>query len=102
MWNHIDSTLAELFSALDGGPLSDEMIAREETRELVSMTVANLPERYRSVLERKYVAGESLDELARDLAVTPDAVKSLLARARRAFRATFHTLSQAMVLEARR
>ena len=46
MWNRIDSSLAELFSALDGGPLSDEMVAREETRELVSMTVANLPDRY--------------------------------------------------------
>ena len=31
------------------------MIARDETRELVNMTIANLPEKYRTVLERKYI-----------------------------------------------
>lgn len=100
MFSRIDDTLSELLAVLDGAPLSDELIAREQTREMVAMTVANLPDRYRTVLERKYVSGASLDELASELSLSGDAVKSLLARARRAFRATFITLSRELTTEA--
>jgi RNA polymerase sigma-70 factor, ECF subfamily len=93
-WQRIDATLGELFAALDGAPLSDELVARQETRDLVSMTVANLPEHYRSVLEQKYVGGRTLEEMAGELELSVDAIKSLLARARRAFRETFSTLSR--------
>lgn len=96
MWARIDAALAAIFDALDAAPLSDEVIARDETRELVNMTFAELPERYRQLLERKYVAGESMDDIASSLGVSPDAAKSLLARARRAFRATFQTLSRTL------
>ena len=98
-WARIDEILSELFAALEGAPLSDELIAREQTRDLVSMTIANLPDRYRSVLERKYVGGESLGELARELELSEDAAKSLLARARRAFRETFEAMSRALATE---
>jgi RNA polymerase sigma-70 factor (ECF subfamily) len=101
VYHRIDETLAELFAALEGAPLSDEVIARQETRDLVNMTVASLPDRYRTALERRYVAGESLAELAGALGLSPAATKSLLARARHAFRETFLTLSRALVLEAR-
>ncbi len=94
MWDRIDDTLAQVFDALASTPMSDEIIERNETRDLVNMTVAHLPENYRLALERKYVAGDSLRDLARRLELTEDAAKSLLARARRAFRATFATLSQ--------
>jgi len=95
VWEQIDQTLDDLCRALDGAPLSDELVARAETRTMVSMTVANLPEQYRGVLLRKYIDGESLDELATALDVSPDAAKSLLARARRAFRSLFVVVSQA-------
>ncbi len=100
MFTRIDDTLAQLITVLDGGPLSDELIAREQTREMVAMTVANLPDRYRVVLERKYVSGATIEELAAELSVSADAVKSLLARARRAFRATFVILSRELTTEA--
>jgi RNA polymerase sigma-70 factor (ECF subfamily) len=99
MFCRIDTTLAELLAALDGAPLSDELIAREQTREMVAMTIANLQDRHRTILERKYVAGLSLEELAGELGVSVDAAKSLLARARRAFRATFVTLSRELAQE---
>jgi RNA polymerase sigma-70 factor (ECF subfamily) len=95
-WEAIDASLAQIFENLDRAPLADEVLARAETRDLVNMTIANLPEKYRAVLARKYVDGESLDELARGLALTPDAAKSLLARARTAFRDTFHTLCESL------
>jgi RNA polymerase sigma-70 factor (ECF subfamily) len=95
VWDRIDRALLEVFQALDESPLTDEVLARRETQELVNMTIANLPDPYSAVLHRKYVGGESLADLARHLSVSEDAAKSLLARARRAFRDTFLTLSEA-------
>lgn len=95
-WDRIDETLAQIFEALDRAPLSDEVIERAETRDVVNMTIANLPEHYRDVLEHKYVEGDTIEEIADRLELSADATKSLLARARRAFRETFATLCQSM------
>jgi RNA polymerase sigma-70 factor (ECF subfamily) len=80
---------------LDRAPLGDEVLAREETRDLVHMTIANLPDDYRDALERKYLRGESMRELAAGFACSQDAAKSRLARARRAFREAFAALATA-------
>lgn len=92
-WERIDATLAQTFAAMAERPLPGEVLERAETRDLVHMAVANLPEQYRTVLTRKYVDGESLETLSGELGISVDATKSLLARARRAFRDTFATLS---------
>lgn len=95
-WERIDESLAQIFAALDREPLTHEVIERSETRDLVNMTIANLPESYRDALMRKYVDGDSVTALAKRLDLSEVAAKSLLARARRAFRETFSTLSQTM------
>ncbi len=92
-WERIDATLAQTFAAMAERPLPGEVLERAETRDLVHMAVANLPDQYRNALTRKYVDGESLETLAGELGISIDATKSLLARARRAFRDTFATLS---------
>jgi RNA polymerase sigma-70 factor (ECF subfamily) len=92
-WERIDATLAQTFAAMAERPLPGEVLERAETRDLVHMAIANLPEQYRSALTRKYVDGESLETLASELGISVAAAKSLLARARRAFRDTFATLS---------
>lgn len=92
-WERIDATLAQTFAAMAERPLPGEVLERAETRDLVHMAVANLPEQYRTALTRKYVDGESLETLSGELGISIDATKSLLARARRAFRDTFATLS---------
>jgi len=92
-WERIDATLAQTFAAMAERPLPGEVLERAETRDLVHMAVAHLPEQYKTALTRKYVDGESLETLARELGISVDAAKSLLARARRAFRDTFATLS---------
>ena len=51
---------------------------------------------YRTALAGKYVEGKSLETLADELGVSVDAAKSLLARARRAFKETFSTLGHAL------
>src|SRR6185503_3029454 len=92
-WERIDATLAQTFAAMAERPLPGEVLERTETRDLVHMAVANLPDQYRMALTRKYVDGESLETLASELGISVDAAKSLLARARRAFRDTFATVS---------
>jgi RNA polymerase sigma-70 factor (ECF subfamily) len=92
-WERIDATLAQNFAAMAERPLPGEVLERAETRDLVHMAVAHLPEQYRNALTRKYVDGESLETLAGELGISVDATKSLLARARRAFRDTFSALS---------
>jgi len=92
-WERIDTTLAQTFASMAERPLPGEVLERAETRDLVHMAVANLPEQYRNALTRKYVDGESLETLSSELGLSIDATKSLLARARRAFRDTFATLS---------
>ncbi len=95
-WERIDQSLAQVFAALAEQPLPGEVLERDETRDLVNMTIAHLPEQYRTVLHRKYIDGDSLEALAQHLGVSIDATKSLLARARRAFRDTFATLGRAL------
>lgn len=92
-WERIDATLAQTFAAMAERPLPGEVLERAETRDLVHMAVAHLPEQYRVALTRKYVDGASLEAVAGELGISVDAAKSLLARARRAFRDTFSTLS---------
>ncbi len=95
-WERIDASLTQIFEALEQTPLPGDVLERVETRELVNMTITHLPEQYRHVLARKYVDGDSLEVLAKELGCSEDAVKSLLARARRAFRDTFATLGHAL------
>ncbi len=92
-WERIDATLAQTFASMAERPLPGEVLEREETRDLVHMAIANLPDQYRTALTRKYVDGESLETLAGEFGISVDATKSLLARARRAFRDTFATMS---------
>ncbi|KAB2897741.1 MAG: sigma-70 family RNA polymerase sigma factor [Kofleriaceae bacterium] len=95
-WDRIDASLAQLYDALERTPLPGDVLARAETRDLVTMTIAHLPESYRLALARKYVDDQSLEELAREMGMSVDAAKSLLARARRAFKETFSTLGHAL------
>ena len=95
-WERIDASLAQLYDALEQTELPGDVLARAETRDLVHMTIAHLPAPYRTALTGKYVDGKSLDELAHELELSVDAVKSLLARARRAFKETFTTLGHAL------
>ncbi len=94
-WDRREATLGQIFQALDGVAAEDELLARAETRELVHVAIAGLADNHRLALTRKYVHGDSLQDLGRRLALSEDAVKSLLARARRAFRDAFASLRAA-------
>lgn len=94
LWGRIDRELLPLYDRLEAQPLAEEVLRREETCELVNMTLSQLPANYREVLEAKYVRGASVRDLATLWRSTEKAVESQLARARRAFRITFRTLAR--------
>ena len=96
MWDRVDKALLQVFERMDREELAHEIIEKEEVRELVQMAMAHLEEGHRVLLERKYLHDRSLVEIARELGTTEEAVKSKLARARRAFRETFQTLGRAL------
>jgi len=84
---------------LESEPFGDELLARRETREMVNATMAQLPLPYGRALEAKYVAGQSVREIATSMGTSEKAAESLLGRARAAFRATFLALSQNLPAE---
>jgi RNA polymerase sigma-70 factor (ECF subfamily) len=89
--------LGDLARGLDGedAPLAEDLLVRREVQALVVATIERLPARHRTLLELKYLAGVSLEDLANQLDLSTEAVKSQLARARRAFRETFLAASRA-------
>lgn len=102
-WDQREATLAQIFQALDGhgSPPGDELLARSETRELVHLAIAGLADNHRRALTRKYLHGDSLERIGQQLGVSDDAAKSLLARARKAFRDAFDALRNQQAAPAR-
>lgn len=99
LWARMDRELLDVYAKLESEPFSDEVLQREETREMVNMTMSQLPVHYRDALEAKYVAGRSVREIAAASSMSEKAAESLLTRAREAFRATFVALSRNLNVE---
>jgi RNA polymerase sigma-70 factor (ECF subfamily) len=95
-WEEIDRKLLATFRDLSAAPLPDEVLERQETAELVQMALSNIPETYRRALKQHYYLGRSLAEIARSQRTTEGAVKSLLHRARLAFKAAFETIAESL------
>ena len=93
LWDSVDRSLQRLYAELDQTPLSLDVVQAKETRDLVGMTLANLPDAYRAVLQAKYMDEKSLQQIAEERATTIDAVKGLIKRARKAFKQTFSALA---------
>ena len=66
---------------------AEDLIQRTETRDLVRRSIDQLPDTYRVVLLLRDIEELSTDETARQLDITPTAVKVRLHRARQALRA---------------
>lgn len=99
LWERMDRELLAVFAKLESEPLSDEMLQRQETCELVNAAMAQLPPHYRQALESKYVSGESVRAIAERWRMTEKATESLLTRAREAFRAGFLALCRNLEVE---
>ena len=94
LWANLDQELLGLYAKLETAPFDDDLLQREETRDLVNATMAQLPDHYREALEEKYVQGKSQREMAQRRQLSEKALESQLTRARNAFRVTFLALSR--------
>jgi RNA polymerase sigma-70 factor (ECF subfamily) len=99
LWERLDRELTEAFAKIDAAPLADEVLQRQETRELVNTAMAQLPTHYRQALEAKYLTGQSVRAIAERSRMTEKAAESLLTRARDAFRAAFTGLCRNLEIE---
>jgi RNA polymerase sigma-70 factor (ECF subfamily) len=100
LWANLDEELLGLYAKLESEPFGDDVLVREETRDLVNATMAQLPDHYRQTLQEKYVEGRSQREIAERWKLSEKALESQLTRARKAFRATFLALSRHLQTEA--
>jgi len=81
-------------------PDSDEprrQYQRHELARLVQVALDSLPPHYGDALEWKYIEGFSVKEIAQRMGLSPDAVQSLLARARTAFEEIYSTLAETVL-----
>ena len=69
------------------------ILASRELAELVRAALARLPTDYQVLLTAKYIDGASGNDLAVKMDSSPAAVRSKLARARRAFRRAFSSIT---------
>jgi RNA polymerase sigma-70 factor (ECF subfamily) len=99
LWEKMDQELVAIYARLESEPLAEDVLQREETRELVNATMSQLPPHYRQALEAKYVDGKSVRDLADSWNVSEKAAESQLTRARKAFRAVFLALSRNLEME---
>jgi RNA polymerase sigma-70 factor (ECF subfamily) len=80
-----DPEIAEL-QLIDSGPLPDEIIEKEETKEMVRRALSSLPSHYQQVLTLKYVEEMSAKEISQSLGKSTRSVESMLDRAKLALR----------------
>lgn len=104
--NHLVLTEDEpsLRAAIDSlaAPVTDNPVTlyqRHEAARMIQVALDGLPCRYGDALEWKYVEGHSVRDIAQRLGISVDAAQSLLARAKRAFKELYGSLT-AGVLEA--
>jgi RNA polymerase sigma-70 factor (ECF subfamily) len=71
-----------------------------EVTRLIQVALDSLPPKYGDALEWKYIQGYSVKEIATKMDLSPDAVQSLLARAKRAFQEIYSTLTRPVINEA--
>lgn len=92
-WENVDNRLIRAVTDLDSNIIPDELLQQKQTAELVRIAITNLPVRYQMALQRRYVEDLSLHEMAVLEKSSEGAIKTLLHRARQAFRDAFETIS---------
>ena len=75
-------------------PDPERRLLQREAVDRIHEIMDQLPEHYATILEMKYTEGKSMREIAEWLSVTPKAVESLLARARKAFRDRYDSVTE--------
>ena len=94
LWERIDARLVASSLDLEADTLPPDALERRETAEWVQMVLAHLPESYRGALVEHYVKQRSVADMTSRREMTESAAKSLLHRARAAFRAAYCAIAE--------
>jgi RNA polymerase sigma-70 factor (ECF subfamily) len=87
---HLAAGSEQIVRWLEGGrPSPPEALAAAELSSLVRTTLAGLPTQYETLLITRYLDGVAVEYIAEQEGTSATAVRSRLARARRAFRRAF-------------
>jgi len=87
---------AHIFEKIADQPLPEEIIERKETIELVQITLASLPAKYKELLHQFYYQQKKLKEIAIENKQNIIAVKVRLMRARNLFKKEFLKLAKSI------
>lgn len=93
-WQDIDRYLLHCFELIATEPLPDEVLEKQETAELIQMTLTNIPGNYKFVLTEHYYQHKKLKEISVSMGISEGAAKVMLHRARKAFKAAFLKLAR--------
>lgn len=88
-WSSLDGEAFDWIEAKADMP--PEILQSQELAALVRFTLSELPVEYQTLLLAKYVDGRAAGEVARQMGCSEVAVRSKLARARKAFRKAFRS-----------
>lgn len=97
VWERIDARLVAGLLDAATDPPALTALERRETAELVQITLAHLPESYRWALVEHYVHRRSLSDMRDGTEMSESALKSLLHRARSAFRTAYTTIADELL-----
>jgi len=84
-----ESKFMEYCEKLSSQPMPDEIVAGNETAELVEGTLANMPGVFAEILRVRYYQGKSIAQIAAVRNISESAAKVLLHRARKSFEKAF-------------
>jgi RNA polymerase sigma-70 factor (ECF subfamily) len=91
-WCSLDGQKANWIDGREKLPA--EVLENNEMATLVRHTLAELPAEYQTILTSKYIDGAAIEQIAEQIGSSSEAVRSKLARARKAFRQVFRKLTQ--------
>jgi RNA polymerase sigma-70 factor, ECF subfamily len=89
----LSGDLVILYQQIATQPLPDEVLVQKETADLVQATLTTIPGNYNQVLYDYYWRSMDLKEISRLRGLSESSVKSMLHRARLAFKETFTHLA---------
>lgn len=93
----IRDVVESLDAPIESNP--NKQYQRYEASRLIQVTLDKLPPKYGDALEWKYIEGYSVKEIATRMHLSHEAAQSLLARAKRAFKEIYGTLTEAVLHE---
>lgn len=88
-----DAKLANAYSQIDRQLLPQDILERAETADLVRVALGSIAPHYAKVLRQRYYEKATAEQISKSLGTTAAAVRTLLHRARAAFKQAFLQLA---------